>query len=202
MTEKIICRAIVEIVGKPKEHVEKAIHTVIDSAKEIKGLKVIKSDIEEVKSLKDEKLSKAEDKIQKLSGELFSTFAEIEFSATTLDVVASFCFDFLPSSLEIIEPERIDVNLQDVSKLMNDLLAKIHGADLAVKRLNFENAALRTNSKLLLRNMIIVSLKNKEKDLDNLAKAVGIPSDQLKPFVDSLIEEKFVKEEKGIYKVK
>jgi len=202
MTEKITCRAIVEIIGKPKEYVEKAIRTVVDSAKEIKGLKIIKADIEEAKSLKEEKLSKTEDKIQKLSGELFSTFTEIEFSATNLDVVASFCFDFLPSSLEIIEPERIDINLQDVSKLMNDLLTKIHGADLAVKRLNFENAALRTNSKLLLRNMIIVSLKNKEKDLDNLSKAVGIPSDQLKPFVDSLIEGKFVKEEKGIYKVK
>lgn len=202
MADKILCRAIVEVVGKPKEHVEKAINSIIDSAKEIKGLKVIKADIEEVKSLKEEKLSKTEEKIQKAAGELFATFAEIEFSATNLDVVASFCFDFLPSSLEIIEPENMQINLQDVSKLMNDILSKIHNADMTVKRLNFENAALKTNAQLLLRNMIIVSLKNKEKSLDELSLAVGIPSDQLKPFVDSLIELKFIKEDKGVYKSK
>jgi len=203
MTEKILCRAIVEVVGKPKEHVENAIKTVIDAAKEIKGLKIVKSDIEETKSLKDEKLSKTEEKVQKAAGgELFSTFAEIEFNASSVDVIASFCFDFLPSSLEIIEPENIELNIQEVSKLMNDLLSKIHNADIAVKRLNFENAALKTNAKLLLRNMIMVSLKNKEKNLDELSNAVGIPSDQLKPFVDSLIEAKFIKEEEGIYKAK
>jgi hypothetical protein len=202
MTDKILCRAIVEVIGKPKEHVEKAIKSVIESAKEIEGLKVVKADIEEVKSLKEEKLSKTEEKIQNAAGELFSTFAEIEFTAKNLEVVASFCFEFLPSSLEIIEPEHIEINVHDVSKLMNDLLSKIHNADMAVKRLNFENAALKTNSKLLLRNMIMVSLKNKEKNLAELSVAVGIPSDQLKPFVDSLIENKFIKEEEGVYKAK
>jgi hypothetical protein len=85
--------------------------------------------------------------------------------------------------------------------MMNDVLSKVHNADLAVKRLNFENSALRKNSKLLLRNMILVSLKSKEKDLDSLSKAVGIPQDQLKPFLSGLIEEKFIKEEQGIYKL-
>lgn len=49
--------------------------------------------------------------------------------------------------------------------------------------------------------MIIVSLKSKGKNLNDLSKATGIPSEQLKPFVDSLIEQKFLKEEEGIYKV-
>lgn len=71
MDEKIICRAIVEVVGKPKEYVAKAIQTIIESAKEIKGLKIQKTDVEEVKSLKDEKLSKTEQKIQEKAGELF-----------------------------------------------------------------------------------------------------------------------------------
>lgn len=201
MTDKIICRAIVEIVGKPKEHVEKAIKAVIEAAKGIDGLKVLKEDIAETKSLKDEKLSKTEDKIQKAAGgELFSTFVEIEFSASTIDIVSSFCFDFLPSSLEIIEPEELQIKNRHMTKTMNDILAKIHNADMAVKRLNFENAALRSNATLLLRNMIIISLKSKEKNLEELSKATGIPSEQLKPFVDSLIENKFLKEEKGIYK--
>lgn len=201
MEEKILCRAIVEVVGKPKEYVEKAIKTIIDSAKEIKGLKLEKTDIEEIKSLKDEKLLNTEKKIQGLAGELFSTFAEIEFTALNFDVIASFCFDFLPSSIEIIEPEKIEITSQETTKMLTDVLSKIHNADMAVKRLNFENAALRTNAKLLLRNMTMVSLKLKEKNLDELSRAIGIPSDQLKPFLDELIKDKFIKEENSIYKL-
>jgi hypothetical protein len=201
MDEKIICRAIVEVVGKPKEYVAKAIQTIIESAKEIKGLKIQKTDVEEVKSLKDEKLSKTEQKIQEKAGELFSTFAEIEFSAKDFDVVFSFCFDFLPSSIEIIEPEHIEIKSLEVTKMLTDFLSKMHNADMAVKRLNFENSALRNNSRLLLRNMIMVSLKLKEKNLGDLSKAVGIPQDQLKPFLESLIEDKFIVKEEDIYKL-
>ena len=201
MAEKILCRAIVEVVGKPKEHVEKALNLVIEKAQEIEGLKIEKKEIAEVKSLKDEQLSKTEQKIQQAAGELFKSFAEIEFRADNLDVIASFCFEFLPSSLEIIEPEIMKINTHYISNLMNDILSKIHNADMAVKKLNFENAALTKNAKLLLRNMIMVSLKLKEQNLDELSKSVGIPSDQLKPFLEALINENFVKEEEGIYKL-
>jgi predicted transcriptional regulator len=85
--------------------------------------------------------------------------------------------------------------------MLTDFLSKMHNADMAVKRLNFENSALRNNSRLLLRNMIMVSLKLKEKNLGDLSKAVGIPQDQLKPFLESLIEDKFIVKEEDIYKL-
>jgi hypothetical protein len=202
MADKILARAIVEVVGKPKEYVEKTIQTVIDTATEIKGLKIEDKKVEPTKSLKDKDLEGTEKKIQEKTGELFSTFAEIEFRADNLDVVASFCFDFLPSSLEILEPEEIKVDLQDISKIMNDVLSRIHSADHVVKTLKFQNSALQKNASLLLRNMIMVSLKSKEKDLENLSKATGIPPEQLKPFVEGLVQEGFIIEESGIYKVK
>jgi hypothetical protein len=202
MVNKILARAIVEVVGKPKEYVEKSIQTVIDTAAEIKGLKIENNKVEPTKSLKDKNLEGTEKKIQEKSGELFSTFAEIEFRADNLDVVASFCFDFLPSSLEILEPEEIKVDLQDISKIMNDVLSRIHSADHIVKTLKFQNSALQKNASLLLRNMIIVSLKSKEKDLEKLSKATGIPPEQLKPFVEGLIQEGFITDESGIYKTK
>ncbi len=201
MTEKILCRTIVEIVGKPKKHVEDALNLVVEKSQEIKGLKIEKKEISEIKSLKDEKLSKTEQKIQDAAGELFISFVEIEFTADNIDVVASFCFDFLPSSIELVEPETIKISTNHVSNLMNDLLSKLHNADMAVKRLNFENAALTKNAKLLLRNTIMVSLKLKEQNLEALSNSIGIPVDQLKPFLDSLVNKNFVKEEESIYKL-
>jgi hypothetical protein len=200
MSEKILCRGIVEVIGKPKEHVENSVKLIIDTASQIKGLVIERKTVEPIKSLKDTDLGKTEKKIQDNVGELFSTFAEIEFKADNLDIVASFCYDFLPSSLEILEPEKINVDLQDVSKLMNDVLSKLHNADHVIKQVRFENAALNKNAKLLLRNMIMISLKSKEKNLEELSKATGIPSEQLKPFLDSLIQGNFIKEENQVYK--
>ena len=200
MADRIVCKGIVEVVGKPKEHVEKAINMVVEKTAEIEGLTIERKEIAPIKSLKDEELGKVEKKIQDQKGELFSTFAEIEFSAKNLDVITSFCYEFLPSSLDIVEPEKINIDLQDVSKLMNDVLGKIHNADHIIKQLKFENSALSRNAELLLRNMIIVSLKSKEKNIDELSKATGIPSEQLKPFLESLIKENFIKQEDDIYK--
>ena len=201
MTDKILCRAIVEIVGKPKEHVERAINMVIEQTAEIKGLEIERKEIAPIKSLKNENLNKTEDKIQKISGELFSTFAELDLRADDIDPIASFCFEFMPSSIEIMEPEKTEVKLRDISKLLNDILSKIHNADMAVKRLNFENSTLKNNATLLLRNMIMISLKSKEQNLDQLSKSTGIPAEQLNPFLESLIKENFIKKEDEIYKV-
>ena len=201
MAGKILCRAIVEIVGKPKEHVEGAIKMVVEKTEEIEGLKIERKEIAPIKSLKDEKLEKTEDKIQQLSGELFSTFAELDLRAETIDPIASFCFEFMPSSIEIMEPEKTEVKLKDISKLLNDILSKIHNADMAVKRLNFENTTLKNNATLLLRNMIMVSLKSKGQKLKELSESTGIPAEQLNPFLESLIKENFIKKEDEIYKV-
>jgi hypothetical protein len=201
MAEKILSRVIVEIVGKPKEHVEEAINMVVDKTEEIKGLKIERKHIAPIKSLKNEILNKTEEKIQKQAGELFSTFAELDLRSEHIDPIASFCFEFMPSSIEIMEPEKTEINLMEFSKLMNDVLSKIHNADMAVKKLNFENSALKTNATLLLRNMIIVSLKSKAKTIEELSKSTGIPSEQLKPFLESLIIENFIKKEDEIYKV-
>ncbi|MCK4521261.1 MAG: hypothetical protein KAU20_01715, partial [Nanoarchaeota archaeon] len=97
MAEKnILCRAIIDIVGKPKEHVEKAIKLVIEKIKEMDGVNVEKTDIAKTKSLKNEKLGKTEEKIQKEAGELFSTFAEIDLYVNNIDTLSLFTFQFMP----------------------------------------------------------------------------------------------------------
>lgn len=202
MAEKILCRVIVEVVGKPKEHVEKAIQVVLEKAEEIEGLKIETKHIEEIKEVDSEKLAGAEKKISENAGTLFSSFVEIDFWAKDVDVVASFCFDFLPSSLEILEPERLNVDPQDISKLMNDMLSRLHNADLKLKAYSVENNMLKNNASLLLRNMIMVSVGAKPQTLEKLSESVGIPKDQLGPFLKPLIEQNHVLKEKDMYKLK
>lgn len=190
---------MVEVVGKPKEHVQQAIKTIVDHASKMEGITLVRKDIAPTKKFNSKDASSTEGKIIERTGDLFSTFAELEFKAKGFEAMEAFCFEFLPSSFEIIEPEDVMTLNRDLSKLMNDFLARIHTVDMHVKRLNFENQALRTNAGLLLRNMIIVSVKAKPKNLEDLSQAVGIPTDQLTPFLGQLKHGKFIKEENGIY---
>ena len=61
----IKARSIIEIVGGPKEHVDKAMNIVVDKLREDKQIKLLKEKVFEAKPLEDKR-------------PLFSTFCEVE----------------------------------------------------------------------------------------------------------------------------
>ena len=65
--------------------------------------------------------------------------------------------------------------------------------------LTSKHSILSKNMVRMLRNNILLSLKEKAKDMKELSKNVGIPEDQLKPFVDKMIVDKEIKLEKNKY---
>lgn len=122
---KMRAKAMVEILGSPKEHVEEAMKTVMEKAKG--SFNVISYNIYEA---------------QEIQG-LWSTFADIDLNFKDIDQLVGFCFEYMPSSIEITEPLNIGMKCVDLSNMMNDLLAKIHRYDMAVKNLNAENVLLK-----------------------------------------------------------
>jgi hypothetical protein len=123
--EKIKINTIIEIVGMPKEHVEETMNKVVSLIKEDKEIELITHDTAETKMVKD----------------LWSTFTEFELDFKDFKKLTGFCFDFMPSSVEILEPVSPKVSSEDVSELLNDVLAKIHQYDMALKRMILEQRA-------------------------------------------------------------
>ena len=173
-------RAIIEMLGKPKEYIDETLHNYVAKLDENKELTVIKKDFAEPKAEK----------------ELFSVFVEIELLAKSMYAMVGFCIDYMPSSIEIIEPERMMMRSQELSNFFNDLQIKLHHLDMIAKNLNAENINLRTNAGALLRNLIMQGLVLKSMTLKELTNYVGIPEEQLKPFVEARVNEGFV-EKKG-----
>ena len=177
------CRTIIEILGKPKEHVEKTMRMYVDKIKqdsELIFLNVNFSDAEE----KDK---------------LWAAFAEIEMIVKGIPKLIGFCFDYMPSSIEILKPEEFAIKASTIQDFVNDLQARLHTVDMVVKKQKNENDFLKRNMNAAIRNIILMSLAKSKLDKEYLSKITGIKENELDIFLKKLIYEKKIKEENNIY---
>ncbi len=77
------------------------------------------------------------------TGDLFVTFAEVEFLTTTLDRLMELCFQYMPSSLEVVEPSEFRFSLNDANAMLNVLLARLHKYDEIAKTMILETQMLQ-----------------------------------------------------------
>src|SRR3989344_9673573 len=91
--QSIKASLIIEILGAPKHHVEETLKRVIEKLKAEKGVNVV--------GVKPHS--------PKEQGKFFSVFAEIDAEFESIDVLSGVCFDYMPSSVEIVEPEELMV---------------------------------------------------------------------------------------------
>ena len=117
---------VIELAGRPPEHIEKALNTLVDAFGKQKGVEVI-----------TQKFHKAEP-VEKL----FSCFSEIEFLADSFSRLLNLVFYFMPSSIEIIEPEIIKVKVSDANNIANDLSTRLHQYDAMAKKMQIEKAIM------------------------------------------------------------
>jgi len=182
---KIKAVAIIEILGAPVEHVKQTMAAYLEKLKNEKDLK---SSIL--------KVSEPEQK-----DKFFSTYAEVELFAKKPSRIVDFCFDYMPSSIELLEPSEVKFDSHSFSNFFNDLQARLHSLDMLVKNLTAENKLLNQNAHFILRNNILLSLKDKEKDLKTVARNIGIPEEKTKIFLDALVQKGFLLLKKNKYSV-
>jgi len=183
-TEIIRCVTIIEILGKPKEHVEKSMQMYLDKIKEESYLSILKQDVAEAKEQE----------------KMFSTFAEIEMVVKGVSNLIGFCFDYMPSSIEILKPEELKLKDKDIQNMLNDLQARLHNTDMVAKKQKFELDLMKRSLNTALKNMISLTLAAKKNlNKQELSKFTGIAEDQLSPFLDALIKEGYLKKEEDLY---
>ena len=183
---KILTRVIIEILGKPKEHIEKALRIVVEKIKEQKDIKVV-----------EEKLFDAEKQ-----EEMFSIFAELGVLFMDIETLVGFCFDFMPSSVEILDPKKLGFESNDFAGLINDLLTRLHQINLKVVQNNAEKKILKKNMLNMLKNTVMILLSIKGMQLEQLSKSSGVNEKDLKPLLDSMVKENIIELKEGVYSLK
>lgn len=185
MNEMTLVKAIVEVVGKPEAHVKKSLDLVLKNVEEQKRIKIIKKEVFPPKK----------------NDVFFSAFAELEIKFESPGVLVDFCFDFMPSSIEIIEPSVINLRTQEFTNSLNDILSRLHGINMSLTNINAENKLLKQNAQGLLKNIIMLSIKDNSLSLDEISNGVGIKTENLKPFVDKYVKQGKIKKIKDKYKL-
>ena len=179
----IRCRTIIEVLGKPKEHIEYALEDYIKHIKEDSEIVVLNEDYSEIKE----------------QGKLWSKFAELELVIKGTAKLISFCFEYMPSSIEVLKPEHLIFTNPEVSNFLNDLQARLHDVDMVVKQLKAENDFIKTNVNAILHNTILICLKVANLSLEQLSQVTGVDQKELEIFVEKLLKENKIKKEDDIY---
>ena len=124
----IVSRITVEVLGAPQHYVDETLQKVLSKFKEEEEVQILSTQVFESKQM---------------DNKLFSTFADIEFKVPSFKRVLEVCYDYTPSSIEILEPAGMEIDCNDMADFLNDFLARIHKYSMGLKKLQAENILMK-----------------------------------------------------------
>jgi hypothetical protein len=123
------CHFVFEIVGKPPEYIEQIMELLIQQLEKEQNVQVLTKSFNKSANYQDSK-------------DLFTTFAETELLVENFRRLIEIIFDYMPTSIEIQEPEEIKIKSHDLNLLANELATNLHHRDIATKKIMFEKDVL------------------------------------------------------------
>ena len=154
---------IVEMAGRPAEHLTESLEKHVGILRKVKDVKVDRIEVSEPREIaapEGKKISKG--------NEMFTAFAECEFEIPSFARLSETMFDFMPSSVEVVEPSSVSLEATEATDLLNNISGRMHRFDevakIAGERLRQMNAQLKGMQKVLIeRDETIAVLKGKKK---------------------------------------
>ena len=173
----IVARFILEIFGAPKDYIVKALRDHVDKVKETY----------------DVQLEKYEEPVPK--DKLFMQFVELQVGLKDTQALLDFCFDSMPSSIEIISPEVLSIPSDELQDVLNDFAAKLHHTDAMLKNIGAQKQVLDRNPVNIFHNFIKYACSTKPQTIADLSKLLGLPGEDLTPFVEHLVKKGTIKKD-------
>ena len=150
---------IVKMAGRPAEHLTTAIEAHIGVLNKVDDIVVHSIKVSEPREIELPKDDPAGDA-------MFTAFAEADFETETFARLAETMFDFMPSSVEVIEPAKVSLDTSESTDLLNNISGRMHRYDdimkMASGKIHQYEAQLQAAQKILIeRDEEISKLKKK-----------------------------------------
>lgn len=129
-TKKIRASMILEVLGKPAEHVEETLKTLVTKIGEEKGVE-----------LKESKINKPKELDGKQAG-FFTSFAEVEVEVEEMMQLVMLMFGYMPSHVEVIEPHLVALTNSSWAEILTAITQKLHAYDEIARITQIEKQVL------------------------------------------------------------
>lgn len=136
-TKKIRAVLIIEILGKPPEHLIETLEEIIKQISEEKGVSVTEKKIKEPVPIKDKK-------------DVYTSFAEIEIEVEEILSLGHILFKYMPSHIEILSPELIVLTNNGWTEILNEISRRLHSYDEVARVIQIEKRILENKLRELL----------------------------------------------------
>ena len=117
---KLEINLILEIMGRPAEHVKQSLVNLIMKMASDKGVKLIGKEIHDPVKLEN-------------SQDLYTAFAEVSLELDSIANYLQIIFNYMPSHIELVRPADIVFSNRDLNELANALVSKLHQYDSIAK---------------------------------------------------------------------
>ena len=121
-----------EVIGHPEQHVNDVSLKVLEQLKKEDGITIINSNVNKAELVKEN---------------IFASHIEAELKVVGMLKLLTFCYDYLPSSLEVVDSEKIVMPVREVNAALSEMLRKLHGYNLMLHNLAETNKELLEKTK-------------------------------------------------------
>jgi DNA-binding Lrp family transcriptional regulator len=181
----ISATAVVQIAGRPKEHVEKVLEEVSKKVDE-HGYRTQRIELTEVEPLEGE-------------DDVYSGFFEVDLELKNHEQLFGFIQDFNPASIEVSDPDEFEMSLADYNALVTTVASTIQQYDQILKEKIAENQGLKKRSDLLTQNLVMLSISKAPKRISVISTETGIAEQTLEPVLSALLKHGAIRLEGELY---
>jgi len=128
-TKNIRASLILEIIGRPAEHLTETLEKIIKQIEEEKGVKLINKKINPPVLMKEQK-------------DFYTTFAEVEVEVEEILYIAILLFRYMPAHIEIISPQFIALTNSGWGDIFSELARKLHSYEEIARIMQVEKGIL------------------------------------------------------------
>lgn len=137
---------IIETAGRPAAHVKEFLGNHVGALANVQDIEVHSNNISEPKKIEMEGAPQEDP--------MFTCFAEVDFEVESFSRLSEIVFDFMPSSVEVVEPSKVSLDTHEASNLLNNISGRMHRYDEIAKiagiRLQQMNAQLQAAQQALI----------------------------------------------------
>lgn len=147
---------ILEVLGRPPEHLVETLEGLVEKIKEEKGVTLINKIINSPVLMKDQK-------------DFYTSFAEIEIEVESLIYLAVLMFKYMPAHIDILSPQNITLANSGWNDILNELIRRLHGYEEIARILQTEKIILENKLREAM-NPRVQTKENPKEEKENKTK--------------------------------